>query len=314
MARVKLDRIAKEKDEYTAILVGSSQSYRGFDPTIFDQRLAEAGVPSHSFNLAMPGAQMAETYEYLKSVSALEPANLRWVFIEAEWITKLSDQEEYLTVKNIAWRTPETTALLIPFYWLYDVPLDTKLGVCWRSLVALVYHVLGIGRGVPWVEEALGVGASELDVRNWLGSEGNGYQRLEHVKGPNARRRQFNTPKQKANAAAAIRARSTRRLREGHSAPEAEIFFRRIENLVRSMGAEPVFYTFNGDFVRSDAVALQRAGKLDNLLRFDDPVRFPELWDVEYRYDKSHYNREGAVAFTNDFADEFLRRWPGDSQ
>ena len=305
--KVKLDQFARNKDDYNALLVGSSQSFRGFDPSLFDECLQRAGVPARSFNLALPGAQMSETHAYLERVAELRPANLRWVFVEADWIANLCSSGDYLNVKNLAWRDWECTRLLWQYFaGLDEVPLEVELGAYWRSLVGLVYHTVGVGRGVPWVERALGVGVDAQEARRWLGPRGRGHENLDDAQNPLLGQTRLVTEEELRRADREIREQRAQHFEIPVNA-SAEAFFHEVERVVRSMGAEPIFFSYRGDSLRSDAVALDRARKLHRLLRFDDPARFPELFDVRYRFDGLHYNRAGAERFTRYFAQEVVQ-------
>ncbi len=304
--RVKLERFAQEKDEYTALVVGSSQSFRGFDPARFDERLRAEGVRSKSFNLALPGAQMAETWEHLRRVAELQPEGLRWVFVECDQVASLSSAGRYLTQKNLAWRNWESTQLLWQYvHDLDQVPVAIRSGAYWRSFVGLSYHSLGVGRGVPWIEAGLGVGPTELDRRKWLGPRADGHQCLDDSPNEKMRARRIWTEEQRRAAAEGIRRRLEQRDR-GEAVPSAETFFERIVEVVESMGAKAVFFTYCGDTIRNELLALERAHHRYHVLRFDDPERYPRLFDVDYRFDGLHFDRAGARIFTDHFADQVV--------
>lgn len=304
---LKLAAYAERESEIDLLFLGTSQTFHGVEPALFDARTAERGVATKSFNLGIPAAGLAEQYAYLRQVAELRPKHLRWILVEAERVRRVGVEEDgpFLTPKAIGTTDPTTAAML----WTYFGEVESRpwrlYPARWRTLVTTAYHVAGVGRGLPWIDEALGRGASDEDRSRALGPLGDGYRCLEGEMDPIEER----------PARYALKKRQfERRVRQVEAAgdrpepphPSALPFYRRIEELGRSMGARVVFFTIRRGAGESDAPAFARQGEIDTLIRFDDPDRFPELYDVDMTVDGGHLNAAGAEAFTRYLADAFV--------
>src|SRR5213078_5314247 len=66
----KLRFFATHKDEFDTIFVGSSRIHNGVAPSIFDQVLAENGIPSRTFNFGGSGMYPPEEFHVLEQILA----------------------------------------------------------------------------------------------------------------------------------------------------------------------------------------------------------------------------------------------------
>jgi hypothetical protein len=90
------------------------------------------------------------------------------------------------------------------------------------------------------------------------------------------------------------------------AAPQAVRVFQEIERQIEALGARPVFVAQAGLYLNGDLVAAAQSGALATLLRFDQPERFPDLYEVEARFDSNHLNALGAERFTRHLAAAYL--------
>ena len=93
----------------------------------------------------------------------------------------------------------------------------------------------------------------------------------------------------------------------GDSESQAELARKRA--LARRFGAELVLVA--PPTVGAAFAPLPGSGFL--FLDFSSPARYPELFAVEHRYDRSHLNREGAVLYSRLLARELTRALARDS-
>lgn len=302
---LKLEAYATRKDECNLLVVGTSQAFYGIDPSLFDARTRELGVETRTFNLGDPEAGLAELHGHLRSVARMEPRALRWILVEAERIMRVGDETAFLTPKLIATADLETTALLWTYFGEVEPRPLRRTRARLRTLLALAYHVLGVGRGSQWVERTLGTGPTEEDRRNALGRLGDGYFDLED-KGEEsieARPERYARKKREIERRALQVLASRGSLRP--STPGARPFYARIEELGRAMGAQVIFFTIRHGINMSDARALSVEGAIESLIHFDDPELYPELYDVDATFDGGHFDREGTKRFTLYLADAF---------
>lgn len=308
IADVKLSAFAERMDEYDVLVLGSSQSYRGFDPSVFDRHTREAGLETCTFNLGIPGTGLAEAHGLLRRVADLEPANLRWVLIEAERIIAVGEEDgAFLTRKSIALHDLETTALVWPYLGQVDRPTSKRWTARLGSLLSLGYRFAGVGRGIPWIEETIGMGVTEEQREDWLGPLENGYQSLEDAEGEGIANRRRDFLERRGRYETLMKRLYSKPTPSGRPDATALPFFARIERLVQSMGAQPIFFTIRRGFIDGDLDALARDGEIEVVLSFDDAQRHPELYDVELTFDGMHFNRYGSTVFTECFGAEFVQ-------
>ena len=82
--------------------------------------------------------------------------------------------------------------------------------------------------------------------------------------------------------------------------------FRRIEESARRLGATVVFVIQPSFHRQNDLIKAAAGGEVKHLLRYDDPDRFPELYEFANRRDQNHPNTAGALLFTERLAADFL--------
>lgn len=300
----KLAAFAERKDECNVLVVGTSQTMYGVDPTVFDARMQEHGFETHSFNLGIQDAGLAEAYVHLRRIAELEPAKLRWLLVEAESIMRVGDDGDLLTPKILRMMDPATVALLWPYYGEVEPRLDRLARARWRAVIGCVYHVLGVNRCSHWIERALGMGPTDADRALDIGPRGDGYARMEDLDRVSiAERPQKYATKKRHMLRRVLEITQT----EGDTpaSPTARPFYERIQELAREMGVELVFFTIRRGVHASDALPLAREGAIEALIRFDDPHHFPELYDVDMTFDGGHFTAEGARIFTRYLADAF---------
>ena len=153
---VKLKNFAEHKDEYNAIFIGPSTTYRGIVPNLFDNLMAEQNVEIKSFNLAFSGATVAEIDFYLRTIIALKPANLKWLFIEYQdsLYEHLSNAD---SARSIYWHSPKETLLALHMALEPEKPLRRKFSTAYGNLKSLFYRILWMGIIYDfWSEKVLG--------------------------------------------------------------------------------------------------------------------------------------------------------------
>src|SRR5437868_4431634 len=82
MVKEKWEYWRRHKDEFDTVFVGTSRTYRGIMPKVFDELTAAAGVPTHSFNFGIDGMHAPEDAFMAEQILADPPKNLRHVFLE----------------------------------------------------------------------------------------------------------------------------------------------------------------------------------------------------------------------------------------
>ena len=183
---------------------------------------------------------------------------------------RVGDDGVFLTPKIIGMTDPETAALLWPYFGEVEARPRRLYSACWRTLVSAAYHVAGVGRGIPWVEDALGQGVTEEDRRHELGPLGDGFRTLEDGEREPIETRPTRYARKRREFDRRIRELETVDESNEAAHPSALPFYRRIEELGRSIGARVVFFTIRRGAGQSDAPgpgARRRDRELDRVRR-----------------------------------------------
>ena len=82
----KIQYLALHGDEYDTLFLGSSRVYQHIIPTVFDRAMAEAGAPTHSYNLGMSAMFTPEDTFVLEQALAKRKRPLKYVIVESSGI------------------------------------------------------------------------------------------------------------------------------------------------------------------------------------------------------------------------------------
>ena len=313
--RVKMEYVEEALDEYDALYIGSSRVVRGIDPAIIDARLTEAGRPQRSFNLAVGGCLTFEQDYLLREILALRPARLRTIYIEGGPVGMgLRDDHVFRnppnlwTERGVGWHTPGATRRLLESLSALPLPAGTKLGMAWTHLQLLGWNLTNYGRGAEVVEVLL---ASKAQAAKRGESReavhiGQGYQSLEEATG-----REVSDEVLAFREDPAPFLERMARIPEENAlpVPPTEVnaeFYREQLRAAREAGIRLVYFVPPGLEGSPERLRMHEAGVLPELLFFNDPARFPELFQLDYRFDKGHLNRAGAELLSEAFAEAVL--------
>jgi hypothetical protein len=304
----KLERFEEIRDECTVLFLGSSRVHRGFVPEVFDRAMAERGLATRSFNFGAPGSRAFEVRHVLERVVELEPRSVAFVFVDPEGIAVLRDERNHLARQVIDWHDPEATLLLSRFIADMEMPPRAKLDALLPHWQSCAYNLANIGRSQRWIDASLGTLRTPERLKNMLGAGLDGYAPLG-VEGEELSRRGERFQKKRRDAyLAELEAFKSLEIREGPPSEFALKLYGDIVERVEALGATPIFVTQPALYLQDDLIRAAERGEVRQLVRFDSPVRFPELYDPDHRYDATHLNDEGARIFTEMLAREFAAR------
>ena len=87
--------------------------------------------------------------------------------------------------------------------------------------------------------------------------------------------------------------------------PEALPLFRGLEQVVRDMGAEPIFVIVPSQNLQGELIDAHAKGEVTTLFRYNDAKRYPEFYTKESRWEVAHLSLRGAQLFTRRLAEDF---------
>lgn len=305
---VKLERFAQTQDEYTVLFLGSSRVHRGFVPSLFDQRTSELGFPTRSFNFGAPGSRAFEVRDLLARIRELGPRQLDFVFVDPEGTSVLRDTRNHRARQVIEWHDPATTLLISEHLWSLDLPTSQKLEALTPHWQSCLYNVANIGAAQLWVDIALGSPRTDEVWLEMTGAQLDGYAPLGEDSEDLGRRGQRFQAKRRASYLEQLETFQEQPLDTTPPSDFALSIFEDIERRVAALDATAIFVAQPAMYHQEDLIAAARLGHIDHLLRYDEPLRFPDLYDPDHRYDETHLNDEGARLFTELLATEFVAR------
>lgn len=309
--RAKMEYFEAHKDEYDALILGSSRSYRGLDPRIIDAELARAGHPIRTLNLALGGMRTFEQHFLLREVLAMRPARLRYVFFEGGPVGMgLREDHVFREPVNLAsergvlWHTPVVTLAVLRAIVPLPLSLFEKLDQALTHLELLGWRTANYGCGEGWLErfrERL-AGDAQRAERDARVEAGAGHEGLEEASG-RARAKGF---EEVLEDPAPFEARMAAIVEENAMADFldelAVELYHDLEALARDHGVTLIWFTPPGHEGTPERLRLAEAGVLPRFLHLNDPERFPELFQIDHRFDKGHMNRRGADRLSELFA------------
>lgn len=310
----KIDYLAKYRDDFDTLFLGSSRIYYQIIPALFDRVAAEQGLPVRSFNAGVAGMRPPEDAFYLDTILRHPPKNLRWVFIELAGVWTKMDPSKAGTVRAIYWH--DWPRLRVLFDRALTVKPDSKkkrwrrnledrlepLGEFIDHLPLFFQRQTSLGRGSLLTSLLI----SDLPVRPYWGALGE--DRRGWVPTGRAESMSAREVADYEEFLAERRARKPRReVGDPASLAALETMIAKIEKL----GATPVLVVPPTTNKRNFVPRPERERKTI-VLDFCDLEKFPELYEARCRLDTDHLNTEGSQVFTrilvNAWAQEVKRR------
>ena len=263
-------------------------------------------VPANNITVGLPGANAVDAQHTLGRVQALGPAHIDYVLVDPEGFSVVPDDRNFRARSVIDWHEFEITELVSRYVLASDRTAEEKASLLYSHWSSCAYNLSNVGRGLRWVEESLGKRPTAEAIAEALGPDRDGYS-PQGEEGSELGKRGQRFRKKKADEYLAQVEEFRRQPASNRPpAPEAIALYRRIVARAQALGARVIFVIQPALYRQDDLIRAHELGDVSVLLRYDDPDRFPELYDVEHRFDATHLNDEGARAFTGLLARDFL--------
>lgn len=285
---------ADRKDQYEVLFIGSSRVNHQFIPLQFDREMKAAGHPLRSFNFGRDGMWPPESLYMLRELLRLQPAKLKWVFIDLMNINASLEGNE-ATQRAVYWHDWRHTSMAIretagkrmnPEEQRHEILAHARLFFQWLV--------------------SLGDGSSDLVFR--LKAEKEKEQKWAKDEGYQPGPENGLNPEQTEEFNKAINGlRRTTKARPMSPILRPELLALTAE--IRALGAEPIFIVAPTIYPQERYSDWPPAGI--TTFSFDDPDRYPQLYKPEERYDPYHLGPKGAMIFTSELSRRFLEHLGG---
>lgn len=311
----KLAYLLRHKDEFDVVFAGSSAVENMIDPRIFDDELRIRGFEIRSFNLGAGACWPHEANYLLRKLLSRSPSRLKAALIDV--IPFNPDFPELKTTRRQAWHDlRETLSVVLWILDSSDAP-ELKRRSIREHVAAAVMRVSSLGK-IHFLRRSA---AEREQARVLIGpdpeafyNEHRGYMPFALIGGTLGKERSDFLARP-ADFSALVE----ERIRE---LGEADRFRLRNYNVnaldaqvlwLRGRGVEP-FYVASPALFEAFRIhpglsrSLERSGHMPNVLYFDDPLRYPGLFEFERRFDSRHLNDPASAEYTRLLAAEFADR------
>ncbi len=305
--RAKMTHFLDHADEFDIVCFGSSNLHRSIDPALLDRRLGEQGVHVKTFNLAVPAMWAFETDQTLREVLARRPARMRYAVIElGDWPWRLPKDP---AARSVSWHSTRQTGYAWRSCLLAEETFPAAVSRFLPHVRAWLLNTGNVGYGPEIVEGWLGISTAQDDVstalqlrdidehRGYIGLDDDPREVVRH------RGRAFRADPSDYIAQLAARDQSasaaegaTRAARVNVEALRAQI------ETLRAHGVEPIYVIGPVTDATPHLAHLADNGTVPALIAFNDPERYPELFQLKRRFDAGHVDNEGARILTEELA------------
>ncbi len=301
----KLRYFEEDRHSYDAAFFGTSRMLAGPIPKHFDAEMAAQGLPVRSFNFAMNSMRGHETEALIRRILAMKPQRLRWAIIElGHWTGSIPPALE-LRPRTILWHDlPSTLAAMRSVFLYSGQPAVKKVDLAVSHFLHLAANAAAVGRGPQALRSLTRSRGEQRPIPSWL-VEDQGY--LQPGWGRNALLDHIETYERHVQRLRKQRLRKASKKRPP-SVDLTKYNVRALEDQMtglRQAGVEPVYVLLPELVANHPLHALKDQGVVRNLLAFDDPGAYPELYLVKHRWDPLHLNTAGAEIFTTLLAERF---------
>jgi hypothetical protein len=282
------------------LFVGPSYVKVGLDPEVFEAETRELGHPLEVCKFTRSALRSYELQHDLRLLMRHRWPALRRVVVDITLNPRELefDRENWFNPRLVHWHTWDALSWLRAHYraqrkeWREIAPL----ALAHLEHVAMNYFSVGragtLLRRARWVERRLGT-----QDREAMAPE---VDRL-----PRARREDKSDEERKLVTLQLSRDKAAGRARRAY---ESDAWPRELESIIVAAGYQPVFL-YSPVYVRRMPPRPAAPGKARRLVffDFDDPDRYPQLYETEARGHTSHLSDEGAKRWSRILAREMVK-------
>jgi hypothetical protein len=308
----KLQHLEQAADRYTAVAVGSSRVFREVIPEVFDERMGPlTGREERLFNLGAKGMRLPEAVVVLEWLLERRPQRLELVIFELADCDPFLDPRNALSDREVAWHTWDATRRAVAGAWSDPDPgrgRGERAGATLAHLRHWLARTAAAGRGrelVPLLERGQpGDSVREpMDLAEYMGRT-RGWVPLEAEMqaGYEARQAEYrgHIPEYFERVRELRTQRDARRPLSEYEAGLIE----QVRALCAGHGLQLVFVIMPSLSLEAHLLRAQDAGRLPELLVYNDPRRYPFFYKPDSRWDAAHLTRPASRVFTARLAAE----------
>ena len=293
-----LEHLAAHGADYDLLVIGPSFVREHFVPPLFERRLRERGHVVSAFGFGITSLRGGEFDYYLRRVLDLPMPRLKWVICDVSIDqTRPLEKRNWYKRRQIQWHAPAQFMFMGRLIMAGGGDLEERLVYVSRHARHALLNLGNVGEGVEALRSGWWTGEERpIPQRGAFVPSVWSQDRLE------ASRRKYMARGERVHRIHVkrllkLRAREARK-------PRPNDIMRGWRDAIRTRGAEPLFLL--SPIMTDGRMRLEVPGDEPlRVLDFNDPRRYPELYETEVRYNLHHFNSVGAERFTLAFADAF---------
>lgn len=303
----KYEYFIKHKDEYDTIFIGSSRICNQIVPDVFDRAMNDLGKSTNSFNFGIPAMRALPSYFLLKEILDTSPRNLKWVFIEIDLDSVYEPIKNARTTRAIYWHDFNNTLFALKYIFNSEPEsLIKKILTSISHLIPYIYNQINVGKMFDEVIYQTSSHKQEKLVKSFF-LKNDGYYPLDLIQEDSNRQNflqnldTYNLEKSK------LANKNYEELAQTQLPSKSKLsLLSLIIKQVEAADAKPVFILPPRLETKQELQQAYRQGYIPLFLSFNDPIKFPKLYQVNLRHDKNHLNHEGSEQLTRLIAKTFV--------
>ena len=308
-----LRHLAEEGAQYDTLFVGSSHLLNGLDPRVFDRAMAQRGLSTHSYSIAVQGMKIPQLSYLVESVLELNLPGLERLVIEPRWPLKQFEALEQFENRDLLqWQDFERARLSIVAAWLATERPNRKSRRILAHLHLFARNSLAVGFGRALIADRFGDARAD-ESSTLIANRGFRALRFEDEDEPGA----FAAARDEYERRLSRHRRTVSRMGDRVASDRAGRFkvaaVHALIERVADAGVKPIvlmFPTLGGAWRYYDRDFVERLGVV---IEFDDPATWPELYDPTWRVNYNHFEAQGAVRFSQIVAETLADRLGAES-
>ena len=291
MYRSKIIHFREDQGNYQVAIFGSSRLAVGLEPTIFDDYLQKRkNIRLHTFNFSSFGTWNQENYYLFKKFlqDPLLHKNIHYVLMEFQNVMSIG-WDRLSTDKVVYYQNYEN----LKFAWNYFLSSQNKL-----KSAAYLPPVL-----LAYLENRLNLGSSDIFFPGKTSNHLYNDEGYTDISKEEARSEEMNPH---------IFSQSMNNCKQIDSGMFNSIFFERMMELDHLAAEKGIclIWILPPVTATKEMMAVFNALPVQKKINLNEEEKYPVLFDKKKWYDKTHFNPQGAVVFSQIVAREFAKRLP----
>jgi len=313
---VRMRVFEQHKDEYDAVYIGPSTVYRSFRPDVIDPIVSKAGRPFRSFQLGFGGMLGYEQSFYIREILAMQPRKLRWIFVEPSQFVTDPTMFNLYSERGVFRSDLTTTREVLRGIALSTDDWQERARLWAGHLKAWSWRLANLGKGPAIVASMLRRHLDADAIEEEIVLKQGGFQDEDDPFGRH--HRGFSLfeqpppidPKVYYQDLKTLATRNQGRFNLSSFDIES---LREQRRVVEGAGLELIYIVPSLYQPVPWITALNAQGEMGTLMAFNSPTDYPKLYRLRDRIDPVHVNRQGAAAFSLEFAKRLAEMWAGAS-